>query len=93
MKDLKEKATRGGLARLAAQRANFALRTGSLIVLFVSGVDLDVRTRVAREMGWRPISESMREAHEEYPSLQRGWPLEYWGLEPFDDSRSDWKIR
>ena len=33
MKDLKEKTIRGGLARLAAQGANFALRTGSLMVL------------------------------------------------------------
>jgi len=33
MKDLKEKTIRGGLARLAAQGANFALRTGSMMVL------------------------------------------------------------
>jgi len=33
MNDLKEKTVRGGLARLIAQGANFALRTGSLMVL------------------------------------------------------------
>lgn len=33
MKDLKEKTIRGGLARLVAQGANFALRIGSLMVL------------------------------------------------------------
>ena len=33
MKDLKEKTIRGGLARLAAQAANFALRLGSLTVI------------------------------------------------------------
>src|SRR5271154_5014072 len=33
MKDLKEKTVRGGLARLCAQAANFALRLGSLMVL------------------------------------------------------------
>src|SRR5215470_4904775 len=33
MKDLKEKTIRGGLARLAAQAANFVLRLGSLTVL------------------------------------------------------------
>jgi O-antigen/teichoic acid export membrane protein len=33
MKDLKEKTIRGGLARMAAQAANFLLRLGSLMVL------------------------------------------------------------
>jgi O-antigen/teichoic acid export membrane protein len=33
MKDLKEKTIRGGLARIIAQGVNFALRTGSLMVL------------------------------------------------------------
>jgi PST family polysaccharide transporter len=33
MKDLKEKTIRGGLARLAAQAANFFLRLGSLMIL------------------------------------------------------------
>jgi chemotaxis methyl-accepting protein methylase len=61
--------------------------------LFVSGVDLDVRTKVAREMGWKPVTDLMREVHEGDPSLLSGWPLEYWGLEPFYDSRPDWKVR
>src|SRR5580700_1134142 len=33
MKDLKEKTIRGGVARLAAQIANFVLRLGSLMIL------------------------------------------------------------
>lgn len=61
--------------------------------LFVSGIDLDVRTKVAIGMGWRPVADLIREIHEGDPSLRRGWPLEYWGLEPFSDNRSDWKIR
>jgi chemotaxis methyl-accepting protein methylase len=61
--------------------------------LFVSGIDLDVRTRVAREMGWKPVTELMKEIHEGDGSLRRGWPLEYWGLEPFREDRPDWKIR
>lgn len=61
--------------------------------LFVSGVDLDVRTRVVRRMGWKPVTEFIREIHEGDPSLKKGWPLEYWGLEPFHDNRPDWKIR
>ncbi|MFZ0978411.1 MAG: CheR family methyltransferase [Candidatus Acidiferrales bacterium] len=61
--------------------------------LFVSGVDLDVRTRVAQKMGWKPVTELIKEIHEGDVSLRRGWPLEYWGLEPFSDKRHDWKIR
>ena len=61
--------------------------------LFVSGIDLDVRTRIARSMGWKPVPHLIRDIHEGDPSLRRGWPLEYWGLEPFCDDRSDWTIR
>jgi chemotaxis methyl-accepting protein methylase len=61
--------------------------------LFVSGIDLDVRTKVAREMGWKPVTDLMREIHEGDPSLRERWPLAYCGLEPFSDNRPDWKIR
>lgn len=61
--------------------------------LFVSGIDLDVRTKVAQDLGWRPVPDLMREVHEGDPSLLQGWPLEYWGIEPFSSRRSDWKIR
>ena len=57
--------------------------------LFVSGVDLDVRTKVAREMGWRLVTDLMREIHEGDASLGRDWPLEYWALEPFGARRRD----
>jgi len=61
--------------------------------LFVSGIDLDVRTRVARDLRWTPVLELIREIHEGDVSLRRGWPLEYYGLEPFCDTRADWRIR
>jgi len=61
--------------------------------LFVSGVDLAVRSKVARDLGWSPVTELIKEIHEGDPSLRLGWPLEYWGLEPFDQNRDDWKIR
>jgi chemotaxis protein methyltransferase CheR len=51
--------------------------------LFVSGIDLDVREKVAEGLGWRPVTTMLREVHEGDTSLRRGWPLEYWGLEPF----------
>lgn len=61
--------------------------------IFVSGVDLDVRTRVALELSWKPVSDLLKEIHEGDVSLRQGWPLEYWGLEPLCDDRSDWKVR
>jgi hypothetical protein len=61
--------------------------------IFVSGVDLDVRARVARAMDWKPITDLIKEIHEGDSSLRNGWPLEYWGLEPFRDDRTDWQFR
>ncbi len=61
--------------------------------LFVSGIDLDVRTKVAREMRWRPVRDLIREVHEGDVSLRRDWPLEYWGLEPLNTRRKDWEVR
>jgi chemotaxis methyl-accepting protein methylase len=78
--------------------AEFCLRNLANLVkpggrLFVSGVDLDVRTKVARELGWIPVNELIREIHEGDSSLRRDWPLQWWGLEPFDERRNDWKLR
>lgn len=61
--------------------------------LFVSGIDLDVRTSVATEMGWKPVTDLLREVHDGDASIRSGWPMEYWGLEPLDDERRDWQIR
>jgi chemotaxis methyl-accepting protein methylase len=61
--------------------------------LIISGIDLSVRTKVAKEMGWRPVADLMKDIHEGDPSLRAGWPFEYWGLEPFCERRSDWAIR
>jgi chemotaxis methyl-accepting protein methylase len=61
--------------------------------LFVSGVDLEVRTKVARYLGWKPVMHLIREIHEGDPSLRNGWPFEYWGLEPFCEDRPDRSVR
>lgn len=61
--------------------------------LFVSGVDLDVRTKVALDLGWRPVRELIEEMHEGDPSVRNDWPWQYWGLEPFDRKKQDWSIR
>lgn len=44
--------------------------------IFVSGVDLDVRSKVALALGWRPVTELIIEIHEGDPALRRAWPLE-----------------
>jgi chemotaxis protein methyltransferase CheR len=61
--------------------------------LFVSGVDLDVRARVAKSLGWKPVIDSLREIHEGDPSVRLSWPTKYWGLEPLDTGRPDCLLR
>lgn len=61
--------------------------------LLVAGVDLEVRARVARELGWQPVPDLIREIHDGDPSVRRDWPWAWWGLEPLDDRRADWQLR
>jgi chemotaxis methyl-accepting protein methylase len=61
--------------------------------IFVSGVDLGVRRGVAQSLGWKPVPDLLKEIHEGDVSLRQGWPLEYWGVEPFSDARTDWRVR
>jgi hypothetical protein len=61
--------------------------------LVVSGVDLEVRTKVALELGWAPIPELIEEIHDGDPSVRRDWPWKYWGLEPLDRKKPDWVLR
>ena len=61
--------------------------------LLVYGIDLDIRTRVARDLRWRPLQELLEEIHEGDPVLRRDWPCHYAGLEPLNKRRPDWRIR
>jgi SAM-dependent methyltransferase len=61
--------------------------------LFVSGIDLDVRTKVARDLGWKPVQELFEEIHDGDPCLRSHFPWQYGGLEPLDKKRRDWRIR
>jgi len=61
--------------------------------LFVSGIDLNVRTKVAQDLGWKPVQELLEEIHEGDPILRIHWPWHYSGLEPLDKKRKDWRIR
>jgi chemotaxis methyl-accepting protein methylase len=86
------------LCHMQPPQAEACLRTIGRLVkpggyLFVTGIDLDVRTKVALDSDWTPVTDLAREIHEGDTSILAGWPLEYWGLEPFDDQRSDREIR
>jgi SAM-dependent methyltransferase len=61
--------------------------------LLVSGVDLNVRTKVALDHGWEPVRELMAEIHDGDPSVRADWPWEWWGLEPLNRRRHDWQTR
>ena len=61
--------------------------------LFVSGIDLDVRTKVAISRGWTPVQDLIKEIHDGDSSIRRDWPMKWWGLEPFTTRRRDWKAR
>jgi chemotaxis methyl-accepting protein methylase len=86
------------LCHMKPAEAENCLRNIALIVkrgghLFVTGVDLDVRAQLARDLGWRPILDLIEEIHEGDPSVRRDWPCKWWGLEPLDKKRRDWQVR
>jgi hypothetical protein len=56
----------------------------------MTGIDLDVRTKVARDVCCsRPVPELIEESHEGDPVLRRDWPFQWWGLEALNKKR-DW---
>jgi len=61
--------------------------------LFVTGVDLDVRTKVALELGWEPVPDLRAEIHNGDPLVRSDWPCKWWGLEPLDRRRPEWETR
>ena len=61
--------------------------------LFVAGVDLEVRAKVAHDLRWRPITELLEQIHDGDPSVQKDWPWRWWGLEPLNQNRHDWRTR
>jgi chemotaxis methyl-accepting protein methylase len=61
--------------------------------LFISGVDLDVKTRVTQAAGLVPVRARLEELYEGDAQALRRWPATYWGPEPLDRTRRDWVIR
>ncbi len=86
------------LCHMDMPMARRALRNISRLVnphgyLFISGVDLEVRTTVSDEMGWKPVQELLEEIHDGDPCMKSFWPCHYAGLEPLDRRRQDWRRR
>jgi chemotaxis methyl-accepting protein methylase len=86
------------LCHMDDRRATSCLRNLAQVIgpggyIFVSGVDLDVRTKAARELGWQPLAQLTAEMHDGDPSVRADWPWRWWGLEPLDRKRSDWQLR
>jgi hypothetical protein len=61
--------------------------------LFVSGLDLDIKTRVAKELDWKPMQELLEEIHDGDPRMRSGWPFNYSSVEPLNKKRQDWRFR
>jgi chemotaxis methyl-accepting protein methylase len=86
------------LCHMARADAEKCLRNVARLVspggyLFVSGIDLDVRTKVALDLGWEPVQELTAEIHDGDRCVRADWPWAWWGLEPLNRKRRDWQIR
>ena len=86
------------LCHMAPSEAEQCLRNIARLVnpagyLIVSGIDLDVRTKVAGDLGWRPVQELLEEVHDGDSCLRAHYPWHYAGLEALNKRRQDWRIR
>jgi SAM-dependent methyltransferase len=61
--------------------------------LVVTGVNLDVRTAVAKDLGWVPLQELLEEIHNGDLCMRSCWPCHYGGLEPLNKRKHDWRLR
>jgi len=86
------------LCHMDARSAEKCLRNIACLVrpcgyLIVCGIDLNVRTRVAEDLGWNPLQELLEEIHQGDPCMKTFWPWHYAGLEPLNKGRRDWRLR
>ncbi|MFZ3064381.1 MAG: CheR family methyltransferase [Nitrospirota bacterium] len=66
----------------------------SKAVLFIDGIDIDIRLKLAKRNNLEPLEYKIEEIHNEAMMARGvGWPYSYWGLEPFSMSDKDWKRR
>jgi chemotaxis methyl-accepting protein methylase len=84
------------LPRKASRRAfgNIVAALKPRSVLLLDGMDMDMRCALTRKAGLQPLDHRIPEIHADSLVLRGApWPWTYWGLEPFDDRRRDWKQR
>lgn len=85
------------LFAMSPERSESCLRNLTRLVapdgyLVVSGVDLDLRSRILGELGFLPVTARCEEIHTA-EDVHTAWPLRFWGLEPIDRTRQDWPAR
>jgi SAM-dependent methyltransferase len=61
--------------------------------LFLWGVDPDVKARMVLRAGLSPCDHLLEEVYLADRKALEVWPWKYWGLEPLDRKRKDWKTR
>jgi chemotaxis protein methyltransferase CheR len=62
--------------------------------LFVDGMDIDLRQALSKKAGLLPLDDLIAEIHNDAMALRGApWPWTYWGLEPLNTARKDWKQR
>jgi len=81
------------LFQMPPDRAESCLRNLTQLVapngyLVVSGVDLELRSRVMGELGYVAVTTRWEEIHAA-EDVHNAWPLRFWGLEPIDKTRPD----
>jgi hypothetical protein len=67
---------------------------GPRAALFVDGVPIGLRHRLTRAAGLIPLDFQIQAIHEDARQLHgAAWPWHYWGLEPFNMARRNWRAR
>ncbi len=62
--------------------------------LFIDGMDLNIRQKLTKAEGLKPLEYKITEIHDEARGYKGGgWPYIYWGLEPLSISQREWKRR
>ena len=85
------------LCQMSPEGAEDCLRNLAQLVaptgyLVVSGVDLDLRSRILEGLGFVPVTTKCADIHAA-EDRHAAWPLYSWGLEPMDRTRHDWAAR
>jgi hypothetical protein len=62
-------------------------------ILAAGGMDLELRTKLARQHGLLPIVDRLHEIHEEDTLRRNAWPWRYWALEPVSIRHPDYPDR